>query len=57
MTKTIEFTREDAESIMDILDDRLEREKADGADQERVSYLIRLSNKFFDTFEEEDYED
>lgn len=58
MTKTVEFTREDAQLIMDLIDDQLEREKAEGADQERVSYLISLSNRFFDTFEEvEDYED
>ena len=58
MTKTIEFTREDAELIMDLLDDRLELEKSIHFDQERVSYLISLSNKFFDAFERDEcYED
>lgn len=54
MTKTIELTEQEAQWIMDMIDNQIEIEKSNSylAEPGKLDHLIRLCNRIFDTFEE-----
>ena len=61
MTKTVELTKQEAQWIMEMIDDQIEVEKSNSylAEPGKLDHLIKLSNRIYDIFDDDEgyYED